>query len=100
RVAISNLVRLLELPEETLELIERGDLSEGHGSALLLYKEHAAPRRTAIEARDGGWSVRETERRAREAEGQPEPEKKRFTREIHPDLAEALDAADGTHTRA
>jgi ParB family transcriptional regulator, chromosome partitioning protein len=96
RVAISNLIRLLELPEEALELIERGDLSEGHGRALLLCKDHAVRRSLAREARDGGWSVRETERRAREAEGQPEPEPKRFTREIHPDLAEALAAAEDT----
>ena len=78
RVAISNLIRLLELPEEALELIERGDLTEGHGRALLLCKDHAKRRSLALEARDGGWSVRETERRAREAEGQPEPEKKRL----------------------
>src|SRR4029450_8267551 len=90
RVAIPNLIRLLELPEEALELIERGDLTEGHGRALLLCKDHAKRRSLALEAGDGAWSVRETERRAREAEGQPEPEKKRFTREIHPDLAEAL----------
>ena len=96
RVAISNLIRLLELPEEALELIERGDLTEGHGRALLLCKDHAARRALAFEARDSGWSVRETERRAREAEGQPEPEPKRFTREIHPDLAEALAAAEDT----
>jgi ParB family chromosome partitioning protein len=96
RVAISNLIRLLELPEEALELIERGDLTEGHGRALLLCKDHAQRRSLALEARDGGWSVRETERRAREAEGQPEPEPKRFKREIHPDLAEALAAAEDT----
>jgi ParB family transcriptional regulator, chromosome partitioning protein len=96
RVAISNLIRLLELPEEALELIERGDLTEGHGRALLLCKDHAARRGLAHEARDAGWSVRETERRAREAEGKPEPEAKRFTREIHPDLAEALAAAEDT----
>jgi len=96
RVAISNLIRLLELPEEALELIESGELSEGHGRALLLCKDHSARRSLAREARDGGWSVRETERRAREAEGQPEPEAKRFTREIHPDLAEALAAAEDT----
>jgi len=101
RVAISNLIRLLELPEEALELIEQGDLTEGHGRALLLCKDHAKRRSLALEARDGGWSVRETERRAREAEGQPEPEKKeRFTREIHPDLAEALAAAEDTLTTA
>ena len=96
RVAISNLIRLLDLPEEALELIERGDLSEGHGRALLLCKDHTRRRSLALEARDGGWSVRETERRAREAEGQPEPEVKRFARAIHPDLAEALAAAEDT----
>jgi ParB family chromosome partitioning protein len=96
RVAISNLIRLLELPEEALELIERGELSEGHGRALLLCKDHAARRSLALEARDGAWSVRETERRAREAEDRPEPEKKRFKRDVHPDLAEALAAAEDT----
>ena len=44
--------------------------------------------------------MRETERRAREAEGQPEPEPKRFSRDIHPDLAEALAAAEDTLTAA
>jgi ParB family transcriptional regulator, chromosome partitioning protein len=96
RVAISNLIRLLELPEEALELIERGDLTEGHGRAILLCKDHSARRQLALEARDGAWSVRETERRAREAQGQPEPQPKRFTREVHPDLAEALAAAEDT----
>jgi ParB family transcriptional regulator, chromosome partitioning protein len=100
RVAISNLVRLLDLPEDALELIERGDLSEGHGRAILLCKDHGTRRRLALDARDGGWSVRETERHAREAEGQPEPERKRFTREVHPDLAEALAAAEDTLSAA
>ena len=100
RVAISNLIRLLELPEEALELIERGDLTEGHGRALLLCKDHSARRGLALEARDAGWSVRETERRARQAEGQPEPEQKRFSRTIHPDLAEALAAAEDTLSTA
>jgi ParB family transcriptional regulator, chromosome partitioning protein len=98
RVAISNLIRLLDLPENALELIERGDLSEGHGRALLLCKDHAARRALALDARDGAWSVRETERRAREAEsGQPEARKPRPQRPravIHPDLQEALAAAE------
>jgi ParB family transcriptional regulator, chromosome partitioning protein len=72
RVAISNLVRLLDLPEETLELIEHGHLSEGHGRAILLCKDHAARRSLGFDARDGAWSVRETERRARE-KGQAGP---------------------------
>jgi ParB family transcriptional regulator, chromosome partitioning protein len=100
RVAISNLIRVLELPEEALELIERGELTEGHGRALLLCKDHSTRRSLALAARDGGWSVRETERQAREADGQSEPEPKRFTREIHPDLAEALAAAEDTLSAA
>ena len=94
RVAISNLVRLLDLPEEALELIEAGDLSEGHGRALLLCKDHADRRRLARDARDGGWSVRETERRAREAEGADEPKSDPRRVVIHPDLAQALGAAE------
>jgi ParB family transcriptional regulator, chromosome partitioning protein len=93
RVAISNLIRLLDLPEEALELIERADLSEGHGRAILLCKDHATRRQLALGARDGAWSVRETERRAREAET-GEPASVRRPRVVHPDLAEALAAAE------
>jgi ParB family chromosome partitioning protein len=93
RVAISNLTRLLELPEEALELIEQGELSEGHGRALLLCKDHAMRRRMALDARDAGWSVRETERRAREAEKGPDATPRRRV-VVHPDLAEALAAAE------
>ena len=34
RVAVSNLIRLLDLPDEALELIESGELTEGHGRAF------------------------------------------------------------------
>jgi ParB family transcriptional regulator, chromosome partitioning protein len=99
RVAISNLIRLLDLPEEALELIESGHLTEGHGRALLMRKDHGERRRLARAARDGAWSVRETERRAREAESGPaEPAPK--PKVIHPDLAEALAAAEDTLSAA
>ena len=95
RVAISNLIRLLDLPEEALDLIERGELSEGHGRALLLCKDHAARRILALDAHDGGWSVRETERRAREWPADRERDRPRQPRAvIHPDLEEALAAAE------
>jgi ParB family transcriptional regulator, chromosome partitioning protein len=94
RVAISNLIRLLDLPEEALELIESGELSEGHGRAILFCKDQAARRQLAREAREGRWSVRETERRSREAqEGTPEP-RRRARVVVHPDLQEALGAAE------
>jgi ParB family transcriptional regulator, chromosome partitioning protein len=93
RVAISNLIRLLDLPEEALELIEGGELTEGHGRAILLCKDHGARRRLATAARDRSWSVRETEVRAREAKaGKSGPERSRVV--LHPDLQEALGAAE------
>ena len=93
RVAISNLIRLLALPEEVLELIEGGELSEGHGRAILICKDHGRRRDLARSARDEGWSVRETERRAREEAGAP-PRPERAPVVVHPDLAEALAAAE------
>ncbi|HYP48851.1 MAG TPA: ParB/RepB/Spo0J family partition protein [Thermoleophilaceae bacterium] len=93
RAAISNLIRLLALPEEALELIERDELSEGHGRALLLCKDHAVRRSLARAARDGRWSVRETERRAREAQT-GRSERRRSQVVLHPDLEEALAQAE------
>jgi len=93
RVAISNLIRLLDLPEEALELIEHGVLTEGHGRAILVCKDHDQRKRLARDAREGGWSVRETERRARAREdGEESPSGSQVV--VHPDLAEALAAAE------
>jgi ParB family chromosome partitioning protein len=69
RVAVSNLLRLLDLPDEALELLERGDLSEGHGRALLLATDHADRRALARAAAAEGWSVRTLETRARDRNG-------------------------------
>ncbi|MDX6706264.1 MAG: ParB family transcriptional regulator, chromosome partitioning protein [Solirubrobacteraceae bacterium] len=67
RVAVSNLLRLLDLPDEALESLERGELSAGHGRALLLAEDHADRRRLARTAQLEGWSVRTLEARARAA---------------------------------
>ena len=67
RVAVSNLLRLLDLPAEVLELLEAGRITEGHGRAVLLAEDQDARRRLAKGAADGGWSVRVTEDRARKA---------------------------------
>ena len=95
RVAVANLVRILDLPDEVLTMVERRELTAGHARALLLCKDHARRRSLARAARDRGWSVRETERRAREADGTPP---RRFDRSdsvvVHPDLADALGAAE------
>ena len=93
RVAISNLIRLLALPDEALALLETGELTEGHGRALLMCKDHAAQRQLARSAVAQDWSVRETERRAKEW-GKP-AEQKKAPVVLHPDLAEAIGARRG-----
>jgi ParB family chromosome partitioning protein len=93
RVAVSNLVRMLELPDEALAMIAAGELSGGHGRALLMAKEQSQRLRLAREARAEGWSVRETERRARDLEDSPR-RRDRGTVVIHPDLEDAIGAAE------
>jgi ParB family transcriptional regulator, chromosome partitioning protein len=109
RVALSNLLRLLDLPDETIELLEQGRLSEGHGRALLLAEDHTARLRLAREAAEHGWSVRTTEARAREANakgGKRKAADAGGSRRLHPDqeaamsqIAEALGSVLETEVR-
>ncbi len=85
RVAVSNLIRLLDLPEEAIELVQGGTLSEGHGRALLLVEDHGARAGLARTAAHEGWSVRTVEARARAQNAsagggkRPEIRRKRMT---------------------
>jgi ParB family chromosome partitioning protein len=90
RVAVSNLMRLLDLPDEVLDLLVEGRLSEGHGRALLMAPDHADRRRLARAAAEEGWTVRETEARARETAHPPEVAPKP-RRSFHPDQVEAAE---------
>jgi ParB family chromosome partitioning protein len=99
RPAISNLIRLLELPDEALEMLERGELSEAHGRTILGAPGNDVRRRLAREAVAGGWSVRETENRVRLA-GQPKARPRRAPissdeRAALDDATDALEAALG-----
>jgi ParB family transcriptional regulator, chromosome partitioning protein len=91
RVAVSNLIRLLDLPDEALELIERGVLTEGHGRALLLAGDHSARRALAREAAHGRWSVRELETRARAADDPARRRRRARSKTLHPDQAAAIE---------
>lgn len=85
RVAVSNLIRLLDLPDEALLLLERDELSEGHGRALLLAEDNDVRRRLAREAVAHRWSVRELEHRARSSRTAPPPKRRRSRPGLHPD---------------
>jgi ParB family chromosome partitioning protein len=63
RAAVSNLLRLLELPDGIRKLLEDKSLEMGHARALLTLAP-AAALQLAKDAVAEGWSVREVERRA------------------------------------
>jgi ParB family chromosome partitioning protein len=65
RAAVSNLLRLLELPEDIRQLLERKQLEMGHARALLTLAPAAAIA-LAKQAAEQGLSVREVERRAQQ----------------------------------
>ncbi|WP_028770904.1 ParB/RepB/Spo0J family partition protein [Silanimonas lenta] len=65
RAAVSNLLRLMELPEPVRTLLENRQLEMGHARALLTLAPQAAVA-LAQQAAAEGWSVREVERRAQE----------------------------------
>ena len=63
RAAVSNLLRLLDLPPAIRALLEARRLEMGHARALLTLSPELASK-LAHEAAEQGWSVREVERRA------------------------------------
>ncbi len=63
RPTVANSLRLLGLPEDVLLLVNNGEISAGHGRALLSFKDEDAMYR-AVELAKKGASVREIERLA------------------------------------
>ncbi|MER3402513.1 MAG: hypothetical protein C4337_04270 [Armatimonadota bacterium] len=64
--AISNTIRLLQLPDYILETLRTGALSEGHGRALLMVRDAVHQRQLWQEILSENLSVRASEHRARE----------------------------------
>jgi ParB family transcriptional regulator, chromosome partitioning protein len=62
---VSNRMRLLELPDDVLAMVERGELTEGHARAVLAVPGHDERRRFARQVVRQGLSVRAAERAAR-----------------------------------
>jgi ParB family transcriptional regulator, chromosome partitioning protein len=62
---VSNRIRLLELPEDVLGMVARGELSEGHARAVLAVPDQDGRRRLARRIVKEGLSVRAAERAAR-----------------------------------
>jgi len=67
RAAVSNLLRLLDLPDEVTTMMESRALSMGHARALLGLSDDAERVRLAQMIATRQWSVRETESQVRKA---------------------------------
>jgi ParB family chromosome partitioning protein len=102
RATVTNLLRLLELPRQVRELVERRELDMGHARALLALESPELAVEVAERARKQGWSVRATENAVRQitgpqaakggkpaARGAADPN----VRRLEADLAETLGAA-------
>jgi len=71
RATVSNALRLLKLPSEIKDLVASGQLSSGHGRALLSAPDDQRSD-LAQRALDENWSVRKTERMAKAAKDHPQ----------------------------
>ena len=89
--SVSNRMRLLELPDDVLGMVERGQLTEGHARAVLAVPEHEGRRRLAREIVRRGLSVRAAEQRAKWAGARQRPRTKGVP--VDPALAERVRSA-------
>src|SRR6185295_1885764 len=89
--SVSNRIRLLELPDDVLALLERGELTEGHARAVLAVPGHEERRQLARKVVRRGLSVREAERAARWAGAKTRTSRSRPR--LDPELAQRATAA-------
>ena len=73
RADIANTVRLLDLPDEVVEMIDTGALTKGHGKVLLTEPDHHRRVVLARQAAEHGWSVRALESEISRAAKAPAP---------------------------
>jgi ParB family chromosome partitioning protein len=93
--AVSNRVRLLELPEDVLAMIARHELTEGHARAVLAVPDNDGRRKLARRIVREGMSVRAAERAARWAGART---KERHSAAVDPQLADRVKRAIKTLT--
>lgn len=93
RPAVSNTLRLLELPSTIQQLIRERKLTAGHGRGVLSFQ---AEQREAVAAQcaSEGWSVRELERRASVASDRPATLRPRRKAGAMPSAPAALQRAE------
>lgn len=95
RSSVSNSLRLLKLPDAILDMLQDGELSEGHGRALLAASSVKAMVDIAKATVAHKLSVREVERRARADGGKTKKKKAKKSANVR-DLEKKLSSSLGT----
>jgi ParB family chromosome partitioning protein len=99
--SVSNRIRLLDLPDDVLGMLERGQFTEGHARAVLAVPDHEGRRRLAREIVQKGLSVRAAEQRAKWAGAKQKPRARAAP--IDPVIAarvrDALEQLTGFHAK-
>ena len=94
RSYVTNTIRLLNLPQEVIEEIKKGNLSSGHARALLSLKDEEEVKRMAVEVVEKGISVRDIEKIASfkrdESKKTNKQEKEHIFKEFEKKLQEEL----------
>jgi ParB family chromosome partitioning protein len=102
RADIANTVRLLDLPDEIVEMIDTGALTKGHGKVLLTEPDHHRRVVLARQAAERGWSVRalenEISRAAKAPASRPAPDPDQCA--VATRLEEAITRAIGCEAKA
>lgn len=89
RTAVTNSLRLLNLPEDISNLVRDGKISMGHARALLSFEDAAEASRVAQLVVKDGISVRDVERLAKSAQKtKKSPEKREKKRDVFYDEVE------------
>ena len=89
--SVSNRLRLLELPDEVLWMLVRGELTEGHARAVLAVPDNVERIRLAKRIVNGGLSVRAAERAAQGAGAKRK--RRQATPSVDPALASRVETA-------
>jgi ParB family transcriptional regulator, chromosome partitioning protein len=99
--SVSNRVRLLELPDDILGLVERGTITEGHARAVLAVPDNEGRRELARAIVRRGLTVRAAEQAARWSGARTKPRK--AAAPVDPELADrartALEQITGAPVR-
>ncbi|MBP3323455.1 MAG: ParB/RepB/Spo0J family partition protein [Clostridia bacterium] len=90
RPAIANSLRLLSLPEEIIDMLTKGELSAGHGKALLAFKTPEEQLENAKKAVETGMSVRELEKLAGKKKKEPKEAKEKPLNHYYEEVRLAL----------